>query len=87
MLDAEAYGYDPTDWYASRFDLYGALWVLCGEWHSGQWSRGYRILSRLTRAGYSPSPFLGSGRGAARFESDAQRYLYVVLARKYRHNL
>jgi hypothetical protein len=55
-----------------RFDLYGALYLLCARYHSGQWSRGYRILSRLHIAGYVP----GASIQRNRFESDAQRDIY-----------
>jgi len=68
--------------YETRFDLYGALWALCNRWHSGQGSRGYRILSRLSAAGYSPGLGLQSGR----FESEAQADMYRALLR-YRHSL
>lgn len=70
------------DWYATRFDLYGALWALCARWHSGMGSRGYRILSRLARADYAPGIGLQSGR----FESEAQAQMYRGLLR-YRHRL
>ena len=70
------------DTYNNRFDLYGALWAMCNRWHSGQSSRGYRILSRLSRAGYSPSLSLQSGR----FESEEQAYMYRELL-KYRKSL
>lgn len=63
-----------------RFDLYGALWAFCSRWHSGQWSRGYRILSRLSQAGYSP----GLGLQQGRFETDEQRSIYRHLLRNYR---
>ena len=66
-----------------RFDLYGALWLLCSRYHSGQWSRGYRILSRLVIAGYQPGLSLQSNR----FESPEQRTLYHALARRYRRSL
>lgn len=66
----------------SRFDLYGALWMLCSRWHSGQWSRGYRLLSRLITAGYQPGLSVQQGR----FESDEQRRIYKALLR-YRHSL
>lgn len=66
-----------------RFDLYGALWLLCSRYHSGQSSRGYRILSRLSFAGYRP----GIGLQAGRFESDEQRALYLTLAARYRRVL
>jgi hypothetical protein len=65
-----------------RFDLYGALYLLCTRWHSGQWSRGYRILSRLSVAGYRPGLSIQSNR----FESENQRAIYRALYR-YRHTL
>jgi hypothetical protein len=43
-------------------------------------SRGYRILSRLARADYSP----GIGLQAGSFESDAQRDIYRELCRNHR---
>jgi hypothetical protein len=58
-----------------RFDMYGALWAFCNRWHSGQGSRGYRILSRLSRAGYSPGLSLQQGR----FESEEQAHTYRAL--------
>jgi hypothetical protein len=65
----------------SRFELYGALWAFCSRWHGGQGSRGYRILSRLSRAGYSP----GMGLQAGRFESEEQASIYrALLAHKDR---
>jgi hypothetical protein len=65
-----------------RFDLYGALWALCSRWHGGQGSRGYRILSRLSAAGYRP----GHGLKGGRFESPEQRDMYRRLLR-YRSTL
>lgn len=55
-----------------RFDRYGALYLLCSRWHSGQWSRGYRILSRLSLKGYRPGLSIQSNR----FESDMQKMYY-----------
>lgn len=66
-----------------RSDLYGALWLLCYRYHSGQWSRGYRILSRLVIAGYQP----GLGLQYGEFESDEQRAIYLTLAARYRRAL
>lgn len=68
------------DWYVERFDLYGALWMFCARWHSGQWSRGYRILSRLARADYKPGLSIQQGR----FESEEQCRIYRDLLR-HRH--
>ena len=61
--------------YGNRFDLYGALWLFCGRYHSGQQSRGYRILSRLSRAGYHPGLSIQNNR----FESWEQRQIYRAL--------
>lgn len=55
-----------------RFDRYGALWLLAGRWHSGGSSRGYRLLSKLSRAGYKA----GAGILNNRFESEEQREFY-----------
>ncbi len=62
-----------------RFDLYGALWLFCSRFHSGQNSRGYRILSRLSLAKYRPGLSLQNNR----FESLEQRAIYKALL-KYR---
>ena len=64
----------------NRFELYGALWLFCNRHHSGQWSRGYRILSRLCNAKYSP----GIGLQNNRFESEEQRSIYRELVRNHR---
>lgn len=68
------------DTLSNRFDLYGALWAFCSRHHSGMGSRGYRILSRLSAAGYSPGLSLQSGR----FESEAQCWIYQDLYRNHR---
>jgi len=65
-----------------RFDLYGAVWLLCSRYHSGQGSRGYRLLSRLSSLGYNPGLSLQSNR----FETDEQRMIYRSLFR-LRHTL
>jgi hypothetical protein len=64
-----------SDWYSERFDLYGALWAFCSRHHGGMGSRGYRILSRLSRADYSP----GLGLQQGRFESERQAEIYRAL--------
>ena len=73
----------PYDDQVRRFDLFGALYILCCRYHTGQASRGYRILSRLSRAGYSP----GLTVQRHEFESEEQRDLYLTLAARYRHDL
>ena len=59
-----------------RFDLYGAVYLLCARHHSGQWSRGYRLLSRLAQAGYKPGLTIREGHS---FESENQREIYRQL--------
>lgn len=68
---------------ADRFDLYGALWMFCARHHSGQWSRGYRILSRLARIGYTPGLSAQNGH----FESENQCAIYRHLIRNYRNSV
>jgi len=75
MMRERARGFTMND----RFDLYGALWRFCSEYHSGQWSRGYRILSRLALAQYSPGLSLQQGL----FESEEQEAIYNCLVRNY----
>lgn len=70
-------------WYEERFNLYGALWVFCSRWHSGQGSRGYRLLSRLSAADYRPGLGLQSGR----FETEEQADIYRALYARYRDSI
>ena len=69
----------PEDDTARRFDLYGALYRFCVLYHSGQWSRGYRLLCLLERVGYRPSRSLQAGR----FESEEQSDLFLYFVLKY----
>lgn len=62
-----------------RFDLYAAFYIFCTDYHSGQASRGYRILSRLTKAGYNPG--LSVQRGF--FENEEQYNIYNQLVNRY----
>ena len=71
----------PYDGKCRRFDLYGALWLFCTRYHSGRWSRGYRILSRLALLGYRPGLTIREGHG---FENEEQRDIYRALWRSYR---
>ena len=53
-------------------EYYLELAVFCAHFHSGQWSRGYRILSKL-RASWSSN-----------FEREAERSeIYQYLAENY----
>lgn len=61
----------------NRFDLYGALWMACSEYHSGMHSRGYRILSRLERAGYKPGIRMDA------FKSEQQEMYYEQIVANY----
>ncbi len=68
--------YDKT---YDKFTLYGALWAACARCHSGQGSRGYRILSLLGRVGYKPGLTLQRGE----FEDEEQERLYGEVVRRY----
>ena len=65
-----------------RFDLYGALYLFCVRYHSGKWSRGYKLLCRLELAGYQPG--LGLRERPVNFESENQREIYKKLVKYYR---
>jgi hypothetical protein len=43
--------------YFDRFDICEAWYLALSEYHGGQWSSGYRKLSRLTEY-FKPSPIL-----------------------------
>lgn len=60
------------DQLTDKFDRYGALYILCSRYHSGQGSRGYRLLSRLAKKGYKP----GLGVQVYRFESANMELYY-----------
>lgn len=65
-----------------KYDLLIALYKLCESQHSGQWSRGYRILSQIERL-YKPRniPCMSD---YARLPEWVQSYeLYKKLVRKY----
>ncbi len=66
-----------------KFDCYGALWMLCNRWHSGQYSLGYRILSRLSIIGYSPGLSVTSNH----FETGNQREYYQFFYRTLKSKL
>ena len=63
----------------TRFDLYGALWLVCSRYHSGMSSRGYRILSRLAKASYRPGLSVQNGL----FETEQQEAMYHRLRERY----
>jgi len=65
-----------------RFDFLGALYLFCVSYHSGQWSRGYRILSRLSRI-YKP----GLSIQCNRFENLEQYGYYLNLVRKFKNSI
>jgi len=66
-----------------RFDLYGAIYLLCVRWHSGQFSRGYRLLGKLDDVDYQPGLSVREGHN---FENEQQRDIYRRLF-KLRHTL
>ena len=65
---------------ASRFMLVATPYVLCMDYHGGQWSRGYRLLSRIVRR-YRPRI---TDAYAAEIRSSE---LYATLASAYADSL
>ncbi len=63
-----------------RFDICEAWYVFASEYHGGQWSPEYRILGRLARIGFRPSPML-SRRNLSR---NAHRILASLVLRQKR---
>lgn len=39
-----------------RFEICEAYYYIAARWHSGQGSKGYAVISRLTRMQFCPSP-------------------------------
>jgi hypothetical protein len=74
---------DREQYVNNRFDLYGALYLFCNRYHSGQWSRGYRILSRLSIARYRPGLSIQQNR----FETEEQKEIYKILVRNYKNKM
>lgn len=62
---------------AARFELVATLYVLCMDYHSGQWSRGYRLLSRITSR--YRRPHISDAYAAVIRSSE----LYATLVRRY----
>lgn len=59
-----------------RFELIATLYVLCMDYHSGQWSRGYRLLCRIARR-YNPrlaDGYLTELRAGDLYANLAERY-------------
>lgn len=69
---------------SERFDLVTALFALTNDYHSGQWSRGYRLNSRIITA-YRPHNIPCDLSELFRRRKDYRNalYIYIRLARKY----
>jgi hypothetical protein len=70
---------------SERFDLVTALYVLCNDYHSGQWSRGYRLLSRINRR-YRPKN-IPCTRDDLTNEWESAALIYDELETKYADKL
>jgi hypothetical protein len=53
------------------------LYVFCMDYHSGQWSRGYRLLSKLG------SKYIGGHLGNGLIEECRKCYIYKHFVTKY----
>jgi hypothetical protein len=63
-----------------RFDLEAALYWLCYEYHSGQWSPGYALLSTSP---YTPSRLYHSIKD----EGEGAEYFYEIMKYYYSSSL
>lgn len=54
------------------------LYVFCMDYHSGQWSRGYRLLSLLSKHRY-----VGGNLGDGLLEECRKCYIYKHFVEKY----
>ena len=75
------------------FDLTAAVYVFCSNHHSGQWSRGYRIMSRIAKRGLRLTDNAweaiqyGTGRGKAEWELARVYYLNLEGMTRWREHL
>ena len=68
----------------TRFNKLAAIWLLCRNYHSGQWSRGYKLLCKIEKAGFNPGLGL---REYGRLENEEQKYYYYCTYWKLRKTL
>ncbi len=69
------------------FDFTFALYVFCMDYHSGQWSRLYRIMSRISSRGIRVTDHavaaIRRGKDDPNGEWEQSRIYYRQLKRKY----
>lgn len=65
-----------------RSDLIVALLCLCSDYHSGQWSRGYRLLCRI-QTRYRPRNMPTTRDNLNRDEWESVAMIYDALEEKY----
>ena len=56
-----------------RFYIVAAYYLIASRYHSGQWSKGYRILSRCDRMGFRPGPAFDQDPEIRRHATDLLR--------------
>jgi len=67
------------------FDKIAAVYVWCSDNHSGQWSRGYRIMSRIAKMRINLTDNAweaiqcGTGRGKDEWAEAREMYLRLSL--------
>ena len=70
------------------FDKLAAVYVWCSDNHGGQWSRGYRIMSRISKLGLRLTDNAweaiqhGTGRGKDEWLEAREMYLTLDSSRK-----
>lgn len=70
----------------NRFDFITALYAFCCHYHTGQWSRGYRILSRI-EALYRPHNIPIERIANGHDEWIDAHEIYNELVKKYRNKV
>lgn len=68
------------------FDLIVAIRCLCADYHSGQWSRGYRIYSRI-ESRYKPQRIPISRNDLKSDDWERAAEIYDMLEETYKNKL
>ena len=73
----------------SRFDVVSAYYLIASHYHSSQWSKGYRVLSRCVWMGFTPGLSFGERKTKQQRENygpDEREYAAGLLWKR-RHDI
>jgi len=71
------------DYAAKRFSVYAACHCYAANYHTGQWSRAYRLLCSIDRKGFRPGLAYGIDEDATREDPVASTLLDKLIERSY----